>query len=115
MCQRSVNASPHRSGRWVNTVDRMGLRVDKVIADEMVMVTDEDVPVEIMETEETRKEESAPPEWIWDPSIEIVIVPRGWIICNNRWTFLIVVVVYFARIELSLIFSILSRAAWHNS
>jgi hypothetical protein len=93
----------------------MGLRVGKVIADKMVMVTEEDVPVEIMQTEETRKEESTPPEGIWDPSIEIVVVPWRWIIGNNRWTLLIVVVVYFARIELSLIFSILSRAAWHNS
>jgi hypothetical protein len=76
MCQRGVNPTPHCPGRWVNTVDRMGLRVDKVVADKMVMVTDEDVPVEIMQTEETRKEKSTPPEGIWDPSVEIVVVPR---------------------------------------
>jgi hypothetical protein len=92
----------------------MGLRVDKVIADKMVMVTEEDVPVEIMQTEETRIEKSTPPERIWDPGIEIVVVPRRWIIGDNWRTFLIVVVVYFGRVGLSLIFSILTRAAGYN-
>ncbi len=72
----------------------MGLRVGKVIADKMVMVTEEDVPVEIMQTEETRKEESTPPEWIWDPSIEIVVIPWRWVVSYNRRAFLIVIVVY---------------------
>ena len=92
----------------------MAYWIDKVIADKMVMVTDEDVPVEIMQTEETRKEESTPPEWIWDPSIEVVVIPWRWIIRDNWWTFIIVIVVYFSRVRLGLVFSILTWAAGYN-
>jgi hypothetical protein len=31
-------------------VDSMGFRIDKVVADEMVMSVHEDIPVEIMQT-----------------------------------------------------------------
>ncbi len=93
----------------------MGFWIDKVIADKMVMAIDEDSPVEIMQAEETRKEESAPPEWKWDPSIEVVIIPRRWIICDNRGTFIIVIVVYFIRVGLGLILSILTGATGYNS
>jgi len=88
----------------------MGLRIDKVIADKMVMVTDEDAPVKIMKAVETCEEESTPPEWIWDPSIEIVVIPWRWIIRDNWWTFIIIIVVYFSRVKLGLIFGILSGA-----
>lgn len=93
----------------------MGLRVDKVIADKMVTVTEENVPVEIMQTEETRKEESTPPEWIWDPGIKVVVIPWRWIIRDNWWTFIIVIVAYFSWVRLGLIFSILSGAAGDDS
>jgi hypothetical protein len=49
----------------------MGLRIDKVIADQMVMVmmTNHNDSVKIMQAEEARKEKSTPPEWIRDPCV----------------------------------------------
>ena len=80
----------------------MGFRIDKVIADKMLMAIEEDNPVEIMQAEETRKEESAPPEWKWDPSIEIVVVPGRRIISNHGWTFLIIITVNYRWIRVAL-------------
>ena len=114
MCRRCVKSSPHCSGGRVNMAKSVSSRIKKVIADEMVMAGEEDISVEIMQAVETRKEKSAPPKWIWDPSIQIRVVPRRGIIGDDRRTFIIVIIVYDRWFHLRLIFSILTRAARCN-
>lgn len=92
----------------------MGPRIEKVIGDEKPMTANEDSPVEIMQAKEAREEKSTPPEWIWNPRVKVVIIPRRWIICDDWRTFFIVIVVYFTRVGLGLIFSILTGAAGYN-
>ena len=41
------------------------------------------MPVEIVQDEEAAEAETSPPEWPWDPSIEITVVPGRWIIAND--------------------------------
>ena len=93
----------------------MGFRIEKVIRDEKPVTTDEDRPVEIVQAEETREVKSTPPERVRDPIVQVIIVP-GWRIISNHWRALIrVVIIYYCWVELSLIFSILSGAAGHDS
>ena len=71
----------------------MGLPIDKVIADETVMVTDEDAPVKIMQAEEATEVKSTPPEWVWDPGIHIIVIPGRRIIADHGWTFFVIIIV----------------------
>ncbi len=81
----------------------------------MVMVTDEDDPVEIVQNEKSREDESGAPEWIHNPVIQIIIIPGRRIVSNHRGTFLVVVVVYYGGVRLGLVFSILIGATRDNS
>jgi hypothetical protein len=54
--------------------------------------------MEIMQTEETREEKSAPPEWVWDPGIHIIVVPGWRIVANHGWTFVVIIIVDYRRI-----------------
>jgi hypothetical protein len=42
------------------------------------------VPVEIDQDKEAVEAEPSPPEWRWDPIIEIGVFPGGCIISNDR-------------------------------
>ena len=68
----------------------------------------------VSEDEESREKESAVPERIGGPVIQVVIIPRRGVIGDYRRAFFIVIIVYHRRIRLGLIFSILARAARHN-
>jgi hypothetical protein len=69
-------------------------------------MTNEDGPVEVMQDEEPMEVESVPPEWIRDPGVQVIIIPWGRIICDNRGAFLIIIVIYNLRAHLGLAFSI---------
>lgn len=84
-------------------------------ADQMAMTTEEDDPMEVMQAEETREEESTPPERVWDPSVKIIVIPGRGIVSDYRRTFIIVVAVYFGRVGLGLVLSILTRTAGYDS
>lgn len=88
--------------------------VDEMIRDQMVMMTYEYDSMKITQAEEAREEESAPPERIRDPVIQVVIVPWRRVVGDYRRAFVIVIIVYHRGIGLGLILSILARAAGHN-
>jgi hypothetical protein len=69
-------------------------------------MTNEDGPVEVMQTEIAREEKSTPPEWIGDPGVQVMIIPRRRIVCDDRGAFFIVIVVYNLRAHLRLALSI---------
>jgi hypothetical protein len=62
--------------------------------------------VEVVQTEIAREEKSTPPEWIGDPGVQVMIIPRRRVVCDNRGTFLIVIVIYNLRAHLRLAFGI---------
>ena len=86
-----------------------------MIGNPNVVTADKDSPMEVVQTEEAGEEKSPPPEWERNPSIEVIIVPGRRVIGDYRRTFIIIVVVYYRRIRLRLIFSILPRAAGYDS
>jgi hypothetical protein len=49
--------------------------------------------MEIIQNEKAREEESRTPEWVGNPSVQVVVIPRRWIISDHRRTFVIVVLV----------------------
>jgi hypothetical protein len=98
----------------IDSRDRVAGTIKNVIADHKPMMANEDDSVKIMQTEEAREEKSTRPERIRNPGIQVVIVPRRRIVCDNRGAFLIVVVVYCRRVRLGLVFSVLAGTAGHN-
>jgi hypothetical protein len=69
-------------------------------------MTNDDSPVKIMQDEEPVKMEPIPPEWIGDPGVQVVIIPRRRVVGNNRGTFFVIIVIYNLRAHLRLAFSI---------
>ena len=49
------------------------------------------VPVEIVQYEEAAKTELIPPEWPWDPDIEIIVFPWRRIITHDGRSVLVIV------------------------
>jgi hypothetical protein len=60
----------------------------------MVMVV---MAMKIVQYVKAGEEEPSIPEWVRNPSIQVVVIPGWRIVSNNRWTFSIVVFVYFRR------------------
>ena len=71
----------------------MGLWVEEVIADQMMMVMD----VKIVQDEKAREEETSAEEWVRNPSVQVVIIPRWRIVGDHRRTFLVIVIFNFRR------------------
>jgi hypothetical protein len=69
-------------------------------------MTNDDGLVEVVQDEEAVEVEPVPPEWIGDPGVQVIIIPRRRVVTNNRGTFLIVIVIYNLRAHLRLAFSI---------
>jgi hypothetical protein len=68
--------------------------IEEVIADHALTMTNPDHPVEVVQGEEPGEEEAGIPEWIRNPGVQIIIIPWRRIVCDNRWAFLIVIVIY---------------------
>jgi hypothetical protein len=60
-------------------------------------MTNKDRSMKVMQTEEARKEKSTPPEWIGNPGIHVIIVPRWRVIADNRRAFLIIIIINDCR------------------
>jgi hypothetical protein len=108
---RAISSS---SASRIYSEDRFVDRVNDVIGDEKPMMAHQDDSVKIMQTEEAREEKSTPPEWVRNPGVQIIIVPWWRIVRDYRRTFFIVIVVYYGRVKLGLIFSVLAGATRHN-
>jgi hypothetical protein len=48
-------------------------------------------PVEIVQHEVAAEAETSPPEWPWDPSIEITVLRGRWIIAHDGRSVLVIV------------------------
>jgi hypothetical protein len=55
--------------------------------------------MEVMQAEETREEKSTPPEWVWDPSIHIIVIPGWRIVAHHGWAFVVIIIVDYRRIS----------------
>jgi hypothetical protein len=76
----------------------MGLRVDEVIADQMMTIMVMPMMnMKIVQNKKAREEETRIPEWVRNPSVKVVIIPRRWIISNHRRTFIVIVFVNYRR------------------
>lgn len=64
-----------------------------MITDDNHSVSEDDNSVEVMKSEESRKEETAKEEWKRNPRIEVPIIPWRRIVGDHRRTFFIVVVI----------------------
>jgi hypothetical protein len=53
--------------------------------------------VEVAEAKVPAKMESAVPEWIRNPRVEIIIIPGGWIIGDYRRSIVVIVVIDHSR------------------
>lgn len=73
----------------------MGIWVDVVIADQMMMMVV--VEMKIIQDEKAREEETRTPEWVRNPSVQVVIIPGRRIVSDNRRTFSIVILVNYRR------------------
>jgi len=95
----------------------VGSWVDEVIGDQMVMMVmaNEGEPVEVIQDEKPREEKPGVPERVGNPSIEVIVIPGGWVVGDHRWTFFIVIVVYYRGIRLGLVFSVLTATTWNDS
>jgi len=71
----------------------MGLRVDEVIADAVMTI----MVMKIVQDKEAREEETRKPEWVGNPSVQVVIIPGRWIVRDYRRTFLVIVIVNYWR------------------
>ena len=71
----------------------MSCCVDEVTGDQMVMMTNEDDPVEVVENEEPGEEETGAPERIRHPGVQVVIVPRRRVVSDYRRALIVVVIV----------------------
>jgi hypothetical protein len=79
----------------------MGLPVDEMVGNQMrrmmmvvvVMMMD----VKIIQDEKTGEEEPGAPEWVRDPSIEVVVIPGRGIVGDDGRTFGVVILVNFRR------------------
>lgn len=78
------------------------------------MATHEDSSVEIMQTEKAREEKTTPPERERNPGIHIIVIPRRWVVSNDRRAFVVIIVVYHGRVGRGLIFSVLARPPRDN-
>ncbi len=67
--------------------------VKNMVGNYQIMVVEMDVPVEVMEDEESIKEESPAKEGEGDPGIKIIIIPGRRVVSDNRRAVIIVVVV----------------------
>ena len=67
----------------------MGLRVDEVIADAVMTI----MVMKIVQDKEAREEETRTPDWVGDPSVQVVIIPGRWIVGDYRRTFSVVILV----------------------
>jgi hypothetical protein len=54
--------------------------------------------VEVVQDEEAPEEETGPPEWVWNPTIHIIVIPGRRIIADHGWTFVVIVIVDYRRI-----------------
>jgi hypothetical protein len=59
----------------------------------MVMMMD----MKIVQNKKAREEETGTPEWVGNPSVQIVVIPGWWIISHHRRTFVIVILVNYFR------------------
>jgi len=61
----------------------MGLWVNEVIGNQMVMMMD----MKIVQDEKAREEEARTPEWVRNPSVQVVVIPGRGIVGDYRGTF----------------------------
>src|SRR5512139_3842000 len=74
-----------RSCNWIDPSGSLRLRVKHMIADHfplvvvmMIMVMMEVINndnIKITQHEKTREEEGVAPEWIWNPGVQVVVIP----------------------------------------
>lgn len=88
--------------------------IEEVIADHALTMTNPDHPVEVVQGEEPGEEEAGIPEWIRNPCVKIIVIPRRWIVCDNRRTFLVVITVYYRWVRFDLAFSRFARTPGPN-
>jgi hypothetical protein len=69
-----------------------------VIGDPSPVTTEEDSPIEVTQTIVAWEEKSTPPEWVWDPSIHVIVIPGRGIVANHGWTFVVIIIVDYRRI-----------------
>jgi hypothetical protein len=69
-------------------------------------MTNDDGLVEVVQNEEPMEVEPEPPEWIGDPGVQVIIIPRRRVVGDNRRTFLIIIVIYNLRANLRSPFSV---------
>ena len=98
----------------VNCENPTCLVVEEMIGDHTPTMTNDDNPVEVVQDEEAGEEESRMPERIRNPCVKVIIIPWRRIVCDNRRTFIIVIIVYYRRIRLGLVFSIFANATRRN-
>jgi hypothetical protein len=55
--------------------------------------------MEIMKNKEPRKIKPGVPEWAGNPGVQVIIIPGGWIIGDDRRAFGIVIIIDFRRGE----------------
>ena len=78
----------------INPEHPVMIEIIKMVRDEPGPVVKVERSMEIVQNEESRKPEVGPPERIWDPRIEIIVIRRRGIICNYGRALIIIVVVY---------------------
>jgi|GEM_PF-5963929 hypothetical protein len=72
----------------------MGLGVNEVVGNQMMMMMVMK-DMKVVQDEKAREEETRTPEWVRNPSIQVVVIPGRGIVSDNRWTFGIVVLVNY--------------------
>jgi len=70
-----------------------------VIGDPGMATADENTPMKITQAEEASEVKSTPPEWIGNPGIHIIVIPGRRIIADHGWTFVVIIIVDYRRIE----------------
>ncbi len=102
MCFGRIGSSSTSPCVWVDRVKGVGFGIDEVIRypvmEFMPVMKTANVPVKITENEKTGEKEPGTEEGVRNPDIQIGIVRRRWIVCHNRWTFIVVIIIYDRRI-----------------
>jgi hypothetical protein len=82
-------------------------------------MTNDNDSVEVMQTEEARKEKPIEPEWIRNPGVHVIIIPRGRVVAHYGGAFLVVIIINVRRFGVRracrrLVFSIIPRGICHD-
>jgi hypothetical protein len=85
ICRTSLNRI-HDEDLFVN-------RVEHPIRNHNNRLVYENRPVEVTEDKEPVEGESMVPEWPGNPRIEIVVIPRRWVIGHHWRTFRVIIII----------------------